>query len=244
MLYLNSSTQKLEGVDYGLGEAIGKELGLKVKFANEPFASLIPGIDAGKFDAVLNSMDDLPKREKILTFVDYAKDGAVMIVQAGNPHNITTLSSMCGKSMALLQGSVQVGLVQTASSQCKSGGKAAIHSDQFSQVGDALLAVKSGRDDAFFASVGAALYHQKVQPKVFMYPPHTKIYAPTFIGAAVPKSDPQLAKAIQAAIKDLIANGTYDKIFKSNGYGPGELKSSQILINGGSSYTASATSPF
>lgn len=244
MLYLNSKTQQLEGVNYGLGEAIGKELGLKVQFVNTPFASLIPGLDAGKFDAILDSMDDLPAREKLLTFVDYAKDGAVLIVHAGNPKKITTLSTLCGKTLALLQGSVQVGLTQTASTKCTSAGKPAIQTAQFSQVGDALLAVQSGRDDAFFASVGAALYHQKVQPSIFAYPPGTKIYAPTMIGAAVPKSDQQLAQALQAAIKALIANGTYQKVFSSNGYGPGELTSSQITINGGGNYSATATEPF
>lgn len=242
MLYMNSSTQALEGVDYGLGEAIGKELGLRVKFVNTPFDGLIPGLDAGKFDVALGAFDDLPAREKLLTFVDYVRDGAVLIVQAGNPHNISTLSSLCGKTLALIQGSVQVQLVQTENGKCAEAGKAAIQPSQYTSPADALLAVKSGREDAFFASLPAALYHQKVDPSLFSYPTNTKIYAPTFIGAGVPRNNLPLAKAILAAIQQMVADGTYQQILASNGYAQGALKSTEIKINGGASYSPTATS--
>ena len=53
-------------------------------------------------------------------------------------------------------------------------------------------------------------------------------------GIATPKttSGKELAKAIQAAVKTLIANGTYGAILKKWGVTAGALTSSQIVLNG------------
>ena len=53
-------------------------------------------------------------------------------------------------------------------------------------------------------------------------------------GIATPKSPSgkQLAVAIQAAIKTLIANGTYASILKKYGVTSGGIPSSKIVLNG------------
>jgi polar amino acid transport system substrate-binding protein len=242
-LYLNSS-QQLTGIDYEFGAAIAKELGLKAKWIDTPFDSLIPAIDAGRIDVVLNSMDDTVAREAQLTFVDYEKDGALLLVAKGDPAGITTLASMCGKSISLLSGSYQVTLVQDQQAKCSAAGKPPITAQQYESVADAILAVQSGRDDAFFSSLGAAIYHQVTAPNTFAVPPHTLVYAPGPIGAAVLKSDTQLAKAIQAAFKLMYKDGTYDKILKSFKYPQGGYTSiSDFTINGGDTFHLTATEP-
>jgi polar amino acid transport system substrate-binding protein len=53
-------------------------------------------------------------------------------------------------------------------------------------------------------------------------------------GMATPKTSTgkQLAKAIEAAVKTLIANGTYGAILKKWGVTAGALTSSKIVLNG------------
>jgi polar amino acid transport system substrate-binding protein len=242
-LYLNSS-QQLTGIDYEFGAAIAKELGLKAKWVNTPFDSLIPAIDAGRIDVVLNSMDDTVAREAELTFVDYEKDGGLLLVARGDPAGITTLASMCGKSISLLSGSYQVTLVQDQQAKCRAAGKPAIAAQQFESVADAILAVQSGRADAFFASLGGAIYHQVTAPNTFSIPPHTLVYAPGPIGAAVLKGDTKLAKAVQKAFQLMYTDGTYAKILKKFKYSQGGYTSvSQFTINGGDTFHLSGTEP-
>jgi len=242
-LYLNSK-QHLTGIDYEFGAAIAKELGLKAKWVNTPFDSLIPAIDAGRIDVVLNSMDDTVTREKELTFVDYEKDGALLLVAKGDPAHITTLASMCGKSISLLSGSYQVTLVQNQQAKCKAAGKPPITVQQYESVGDAILAVQSGRDDAFFASLGAAIYHQETAPNTFSIPPHTLVYAPGPIGAAVLKGNDKLAKAIQKAFQVMFTDGTYTKILRQFNYlQGGYTAASQFVINGGDTFNLYKTEP-
>lgn len=242
-LYLNSS-QQLTGIDYEFGAAIAKELGLKAKWIDTPFDSLIPAIDAGRIDVVLNSMDDTVPREAQLTFVDYEKDGALLLVAKGDPTGITTLASMCGKSISLLSGSYQVTLVQDQQPKCSAAGKPPITAQQYGSVADAILAVQSGRDDAFFSSLGAAIYHQVTAPNIFTVPPHTLVYAPGPIGAAVLKSDNKLATAVQKAFQLMYTDGTYTKILKQFNYPQGGYTSaSQFVINGGDTFNLNNTEP-
>lgn len=240
-LYLSSS-QKLTGIDYQFGQQIALELGLKAKWVNTPFASLIPAIDAGRIDVVLNSMDDTPVREQELLFVDYEADGALLLVQKGDPAGITDIGSLCGKSISLLSGSYQVQLVQNQQAKCAAAGKPAIQAAQFEDVGDAILAVQSGRDDAFFSSLGGAVFHQYADPSVFAVPPHTLVYAPGPIGAAVAKTDPGLARALVRAFQLMYKDGSYGRILKRFSYTAGGLK--QFKINGGKTFSLSATEPY
>lgn len=240
-LYLNSS-QKLTGIDYQFGQQIALELGLKAEWVNTPFPSLIPGIDAGRIDVVLNSMDDTPVREQQLIFVDYEADGALLLVQKGDPAGITTLASLCGKSISLLSGSYQVNLVQNQQAKCSAEGKPAIQASQYESVGDAILAVQSGRADAFFSSLGGAVFHQYADPSVFEVAPKTEVYAPGPIGAAVAKSDPQLARALVRAFQLMYKDGSYGRILKRFSYSAGGL--TQFKIDGGKSFNLNATEPY
>lgn len=240
-LYLNKS-QKLTGIDYQMGEQIGRELGLKVKWVNTPFASLIPAIDAGRIDAVLNSMDDTAVREKELLFVDYQRDGALLLVAKGNPGGVTNVASLCGKSISLLSGSYQVQIVQNQQKKCSAQGKPAIDASQFGSVNDAILAVQSGRVDAFFSSLGGAVFHQSAAPSAFEVPPKTRIYAPGPIGAAVAKNDPQLARALIRAFIVMKKDGSYGRILKRFSYPQGAIKS--FKIDGGKTFDISASVPY
>lgn len=240
-LYLNKK-QKLTGVDYQFGQQIAKELGLKAKWVNTPFASLIPAIDAGRIDAVLNSMDDTPVREKELIFVDYEADGALLLVAKGDPAGITNIASLCGKSISLLSGSYQVDLVKNQQKKCKAAGKPAINAYQYESVNDAILAVQSGRADAFFSSLGGAVFHQYADPSVFQVPPKTVVYAPGPIGAAVSKSDPQLARALVRAFQLMYKDGTYNRILKRFSYTAGGL--TKFKIDGGKTFSLSKTEPY
>ena len=240
-LYLNAS-QKLTGIDYQFGQQIALELGLKAKWVDTPFPSLIPAIDAGRIDVVLNSMDDTPVREQQLIFVDYEADGALLLVAKGDPAGITNIGSLCGKSISLLSGSYQVNLVQNEQAKCSAEGKPAIQALQFESVGDAILAVQSGRADAFFSSLGGAVFHQYADPSVFEVAPNTKVYAPGPIGAAVSKSDPGLARAVLRAFQLMYKDGTYGRILKRFSYTAGALTT--FKIDGGKSFNLNATEPY
>jgi polar amino acid transport system substrate-binding protein len=97
---------------------------------------------------------------------------------------------------------------------------------------EADLAVSSGRATFGFLDSQVAGYVVSQSKGVFKLVGKAIEVAPYGIATSKSTSGKQFAKAIQAAIKTLIANGTYGAILKQYGVTAGGLTSSQIVLNG------------
>jgi len=232
ILYLNISGSKLTGVNYWLSNAMASLLGVKFKWISVQFSGLIPALQANRIEMIFSSMDDTAVREQVVTFVDYMQDGATFQVATGNPKHVNGLNdSLCGLTVSALQGSLQVGLLQSQSSACTSSGKPAITLLEYADVAEARLAVQVGKAEAFFGSLASDLLYQTRQPNVFSVAPGP-VYGKVPLAIGVPKGDMQLAKAIRAAIVELIHNGTYANDLKRFDLQSAQFKPGQVVITG------------
>ncbi|MGW1531231.1 transporter substrate-binding domain-containing protein [Streptomyces aureus] len=119
---------KPTGVDPGLAEVLGRELGVRFQFANSAFDTLLTGLRAKRYDVVMSAMSDTKERqqgldpstgEKIgedVDFVDYFTAGSSIMVKKGNPEKIRTPADLCGRKVAVQSGSTAYDLLQ--SQQC------------------------------------------------------------------------------------------------------------------------------
>lgn len=223
-------SQQIAGVDYDLGQAIGAKLGLKFAFSPQKFDGIVPAIQAGKFDAVISAMTDNPKRQAVLTFVDYSASGTGILVKKGNPQGVKTYKDLCGKAVAVQSGTSQVELVGTWQKDC--GGNQ-IQLQQFPKDSDAQLAINSGKVIASVLTKPAAGYSAKQtgQFEVVEDPAAPNGYQATPNGIGVPKAENDLATAIQKALQQLIDDGTYTKILAQ--YGVEGIGIQQATINAG-----------
>jgi polar amino acid transport system substrate-binding protein len=67
-----SATNKkgeLMGMDIDMSKAMADAMGVKLKFAQMPFAELLPALEAGKVDLILSGMTMTPERNKKVAFV-------------------------------------------------------------------------------------------------------------------------------------------------------------------------------
>src|SRR3546814_15813203 len=71
--YKDPATNTLKGFDIELGEAIAKEMGVKVEWQEIAFAQMLPSLQTGRVDLVMAGMSDLPTRRELQDFVDYLK---------------------------------------------------------------------------------------------------------------------------------------------------------------------------
>lgn len=202
---LGSTT--IVGFDPDLGDALGEVLGIRVNFINAGFDGLIPGLASGKYEAVMAGIQDKRNREQVVTFVDYLSSGSVLAVAQGNPQNISSFTSLCGKPVAVETGTTQVAFANSESTQCTGSGKASIGVQVFNTENDANLALSSGRVDAVFAETATQAY--AVQQSTG----HLQIVGPVYdkqhVGIAVPKGQTGLADALKGAVRQLITNGDY-----------------------------------
>jgi len=200
----------ITGLDPDLGHAIGKVLGVNVKFTNASFDGLIPGLASGKYTAVMAGMQDKKNREQVVTFVDYMTSGSELAVAQGNPQHIRSFTDVCGKSVAVEKGTTQVAFASSQSAQCTHSGKHAIGVQVFDNENQANLALSSGRVAAVFAETATQAYAvQHAGGRLQIVGP---VYDRQHVGIALPKGQTGLADALKGALQQLISNGTYHSL--------------------------------
>ncbi len=101
------------GADIELAQALAKALGVEFEIVTMGFDDLLPALESGKVDIVMSAMTITPARAGHADFVPYMMAGTGILVKLGNPTNIRRLHDLCGKTVALQEGTAQVGIVQS-----------------------------------------------------------------------------------------------------------------------------------
>jgi polar amino acid transport system substrate-binding protein len=219
------------GMDADLSKALAAQMGLKANLVNATFATIIPGLAAGRYDMGASSFSDTLAREKTVDFVDYAHVGESFYTKATGGVSIGSIADICGKTVSVESGTTEEADAKTQSGKCTKAGKPAVNVLVFNTQTEANLAVSSGRAQLGFADTPVADYQVKQSSGMF------KIvgapYATGPYGLAMPKNG--LDKAVLAALQELVKNGTYASILAKWGLQGIAIPASQVKINGATS---------
>ncbi len=206
------------GVDPDIALALGQVLGLKTTIASGPFDGIIPGIQAGKYDAAISQMSPSTVRMKVLDFVDYYQSGSGIGVLPGNPEKLG-VDSLCGKRVGVLKGSFQdLKRLPDLSAKCVAAGKPAITAMTYADMQAPSLALTAHRIDAVYVD-GPTLGYEVKQTGQMETVAETNV-SPVSIGY---KKGADLAPAIQQALKSLEKSGVYQQILDKWGVGSGAI---------------------
>jgi polar amino acid transport system substrate-binding protein len=218
------------GFDVDLFKAVATTLGLKETETNVPFLTIIGGIDSGRYQIGNSSFTDNKKREKSVNFVDYFQAGEGVYAKSSSKAKFTGLKSFCGTTVAVETGTTEQADADTTQKTCSASKKLTVL--PFENQNEANLAVSSGRATFGFVDSQVAGFIASTSGGLFKVVGSAIEVAP--YGFATPKTSAGagLATAIQAAVKTLIANGTYHAILAKWGVTGGALTSSQIVLNG------------
>jgi len=232
--FFKENTQEAQGVDYDIAQAIGKVLGVKVTFINDTdFAGIIGALQSGRFDIVMSAMSDTKERQgKGIDFIDYFSAGSSILVPKGNAKKINTVDDLCGQTVAVQKGTIQDTDILTAQeAKCSKAGKK-LNVLRLEKDTDALQQVKTGRAVADLEDFPVAAYNAQTSGGGADFEVTGSQIGSGPYGIAVPNTQPALRDALVAALKAIIADGTYDKILAKWNVTAGALKTA--ALNGGS----------
>jgi len=192
---------KLVGFDVEIGEAIAAKLGVKPEFVEGKWDGLIAGLDAKRYDTVINQVGITDERKQKYDFSDpYIASKAVLIVRANNDE-IKTFADLKGKKSAQ-------SLTSNFGKLAQQSGAELIGTDGFDQ---SIQLVLTRRADATINDSLSFLDFKKHKPDA-----PVKIAAEQenadYSGIIIRKGDPELLAAINKALADIKADGTYQKI--------------------------------
>lgn len=215
------------GLDPDLAQALGQVLGVKVEMTHTAFDGLLTALDGGRFDLVMAAITDTKVRQQKYDFVDYFMTGQAIVVKKGNPTGIKGVPDLCGKNVSVLTASTQQKLLgEFNQKDCASNPikVAAFPSDK-----DALLQVQTGRADASFTQDATGSYNARTIGNGNQFEiANSEPLLPTPVGIVFDKEDTQLRDVYQAALKELINNGTYEQILAKHGLSSGVYKDATI----------------
>ncbi len=226
--YFDTDNKTIIGMDVDLGKAIGKLQGVDWNFVNAGFDGIIPGIQAGKYDVGMSSFSDNKEREAVVDFVTYFQAGTSFYINSSAAAVTGGLESLCGRKVAVEKGTTQLADLTAQTTKCTDGNKQAIDIQAYPDQNAANLAISSGRADIGMADSPVAAYIVKQSNGKFKL--SGTPYGVVPYGIAFPKDQTQLTNATLAAMKKLIANGTYMQILNKWGVEAGAITTP--VING------------
>jgi polar amino acid transport system substrate-binding protein len=227
--FYGEDNKTIIGLERELRDEMGNRLGVKFTDMPAQFASIIPGIQAGRFDMGMSAFGDFAEREKIVDVVNYMLEGTSIIVLEGNLKGVHKLKDACGLNAGAVQGSIPLQLLDKQKTLCPADKP--LNVMQFPSNDQIKIALQSGRVDLSMDTTGVAAYSLKHQPEG-----NKKLelvsgaqYAVGYQAMLVSKESPELRDALAGAMQSMIDDGSYAKIFEK--WGLGENKLDKVTIN-------------
>src|SRR3546814_9289627 len=104
---------KVSGFDADIGNALCKELNADCRFVVQSFDSLIPSLDANRFDLIISGMSVTPERSKRISFsIPYAVEDAIFVLPKNSPLVSASSADAIFKGLAGKTVGVQGGTTQ------------------------------------------------------------------------------------------------------------------------------------
>lgn len=222
--FIGVDGKTLVGFDMDIATAIGQVMGLKTTNQSSAFAQIIPAIGT-KFDMGISGFTVTPERLKQVNMVTYMADGWTYGVAKGNPKKVDA-TDVCGTTIAVQTGTAQADDAQASAKKCTAAGKKEIKILSYDQMTAASQAVIGGKADLMYAdSIIVNYAAMQSGGKLEQLGDKTNTDEK---GVVLPKDDPQMAKAVQAALQKLIDDGTMKKIMSAWGAEGTMIKTAEI----------------
>ena len=220
---------ELVGLDVDIAAALAEVLGVESEFSIAGFDSLLPSLDAERYDVVMSAMSINAERQQVVDFVPYFNAGIGIVVVAGNPKNVASFDDLCGTTVAVQKGTIQVDFLKGTTEapggkdqECKDAGNSGITVLEFDSDPEAVAALIAGQADAEMADFPVAAY-SAAQNEGEIELVETQI-DPGPYGIAVRKTSTALRDALQAAFDQIVEDGTYNEILEKWDLSAGALE--------------------
>jgi polar amino acid transport system substrate-binding protein len=199
-----------KGVDRDLVDAVGAAMGVKVKYLDLPWTSILPGLEAKKFDICIAPVTITKERMKRYLFTVPIANATAALMKRANDTSISKPEDLSGKTVGGQKGTSQL-------AQVKEFGAKLPHPIEIKEYVDnnqSYADLAAGRIDASVNSLPNLAYAASQRSDTFavVLPPFGQ---PTYFSWVGRLDDKSLIDAINEAIVKTESDGTMAKIQKT-----------------------------
>ncbi|MFC0410853.1 ABC transporter substrate-binding protein [Roseomonas elaeocarpi] len=220
---------EVAGWEIDILRAASEVLGLKLELRPTTFDTLIPGLQAKRFDAATGQMGISDVRLKVLDMIGTLLGNELFAARGDSDIKVDSLDDLCGRTVATTRGSREIEFAEGHQARCKELGKPAINMLAFNDGNGAAESLMSRRADLLWLGSTAVSYftaQSHGRAKVVGHYTDT-----SYIGIALPKGS-DFSAPLQAAVQHLVADGTYRKIVEKWGLGEGAVREAPLNPTG------------
>jgi polar amino acid transport system substrate-binding protein len=199
------NASRLIGFEVDLAEALARQWGVKARQSQNAWDSLIPALERGDFDFIMNGVEITPeRRKKVLFSRPYYVYNEQLVVRKDETR-IRDVKDLPGRKVGTLSGSVAQEILNRVG-----GVEVKIYSGQAEPYED--LAI--GRLDAVLLDSPIAAFYARPNPKLkYAGPP----VGEGFYGIVMRKDSPDLRDAVDGAVEKLLRTGELRRIYEKWG---------------------------
>lgn len=198
-----------QGIGRDLFDAVAKELGVEVEYMDLPWSSVLPGLEAGKFDIVNAPVTMTAERFERYSFTLPVGNATVALAKKAGDDTISTPEDIAGKAVGSQKGSAQLEQLKKFSESLSE--PATVR--EYVNIDEALADLAAGRIQAVANSMPLMGYAAVERPETFalVEPPFGD---PKYFGwvARGGEDSASLIEAVNAALLTLHENGTLEEI--------------------------------
>lgn len=204
--------EQLTGFEFDLANALAAKLGVKATMVQNEWDQLIPALQRGNFDVILNGLEITPENQQRVAMTRPYYVYQQQIVVRADSAAIQDLNHLQGHTVGVLSYSVAQRLLQKMG-----GADVRIYPGNV----ESFMDLKAHRIDAVLLDLPIAIYYARSDPLLkFSGEP----FAEGYYGIGVRKEDASLLLALDKAIGALSADHTLEEIYRKYGlWGPSQL---------------------
>jgi polar amino acid transport system substrate-binding protein len=202
---------EVQGMRIELGKELAKALGLTPEYIKVEFATMVPGLAAGRWDMINTGIYWTEERSSLMYMIPYERAAISFLVPVGNPKNIEKWEDMAGLSVGVELGGVEERRTREIDTMLKDKGLEGITIRVFNNFSEAFQALRAGQVDAA-TSIDATA--QFLQDRNEFFRAVSGLFPQT---ASLAFANKELAEASVEALNGLRKSGYYDELFAKYG---------------------------
>ncbi|MFZ4831814.1 ABC transporter substrate-binding protein [Rouxiella sp. Mn2063] len=217
------------GSEADIARLVADSLGLKLKLVPAAWEDWPLGVTSGKYDAAFFNITVTKERKTKFDFATYRQDNIAFYVKSDSKiTSMTHAPDIAGKRILVGSGTNQEAILLAWDKENRAKGLAPFEPLYVTDDAAATLAIQSGRADAIFAPNATSAYKAKLTGKIKLVGLVPGGWPKTADIAVTLKKGTGLVNAVQAALNNTIANGTYLQVLDRWGEEAEKIDHSQI----------------
>lgn len=219
--FVDEDSDQVKGFGVDIIDEIAKRLGLQTKWVQVDYSAIITGLQSQQFDMGSGGMSPNPERLELTDMVGYFQSGATFIVRKEDAGKYTDAQDLCGMKIGMLEGSgTLIAAVEKENEKC---GDKPIETEFYTTTPLGLQGLLSQRITAYTPDLAQTQYIVKENPDDFADTAGYTLVSYLINFTFVKDGNTALRDAVYNTLKDIIDDGTYQKILDDWGITSGAL---------------------